>query len=73
MEYTIVCPRCKKEIVNNAVVADAAKREGSAAQMILCECGERISYWQIADQLRVQNTFGSKFKKWVGSLTGSHN
>jgi hypothetical protein len=68
MENQIVCPHCKKTISNNPVIEDAAKGEGSDSQTITCDCGERITYWQITAQLREQKTTGRKFKNWVGSL-----
>jgi hypothetical protein len=71
MENQILCPHCSKKITNNPILDQAAKGEGSASQSILCDCGERITYWQITAQLRDQKTFGQKFQNWVRSL--SHN
>ena len=49
METYIVCPNCKKTITQNAVVDSAAIDEGQglANQYVTCDCGEKISYWQI--------------------------
>jgi len=63
MDNQITCPNCKRIIANNPVIEDAAKRQGSDRQSITCECGERITYWQIADQLRKQKTLGTKIQK----------
>ena len=73
MEYQIVCPHCKKTISNNPVIDDASKGEGSAGQSIVCDCGERISYWQITAQLRAQQTISRRFKNWVGTFSHSHS
>ena len=71
MENQIVCPNCKKSISNNLIIDDAVKGEGSNTQSIYCDCGERITYWQITAQLRGQKTFGWKFQNWLRTL--SHN
>jgi hypothetical protein len=68
MENQIVCPHCKKTISNNSIIEEAAKGEGSDSQSIICDCGERITYWQITAQLREQKTVGRKFKNWVRSI-----
>ena len=64
MENQINCPNCKRIIANNPIIEDAAKRQGSDIQSMTCECGERITYWQITEQLRRQKSFGSK----IGNL-----
>jgi hypothetical protein len=69
MENQIVCPRCKKTISNLPIIDDAAKNEGSNKQTLLCECGERLTYWQVRAQLREQKTFGVRFQNWIRSLT----
>lgn len=71
MENLIVCPQCKKTISNNSIIDDAAKGKGSDTQFMICDCGERITYWQITAQLRDQKTIGRRFQNWVRSL--SHN
>jgi hypothetical protein len=71
MENQIVCPKCSKVIINNAIVNEAAKGEGADTQSVMCECGERITYWQITAQLRDQKTFGQKFQGWFRTLTHS--
>ncbi len=72
MENQIVCPKCKKAFTNNAIVDTAAKGEGGTdTQSIMCDCGERITYWQITAQLRDQKTFGYKFQNWFRNLTHS--
>ena len=62
MENQITCPNCKRILANNAIIEDAAKRLGSDRQSITCECGERITYWQIAEQLRKQVSLGTKIQ-----------
>lgn len=71
MENQIVCPHCKKVIANTPIINDAANGEGSDTQFMICDCGERLSYWQITAQLRKQKTFGQRFQNWVRSLSQS--
>lgn len=71
MENQIVCPHCKRTISNNSIIDDAAKRTGSDTQSLICECGEKITYWQITAQLRDQKKIGWKFQNWVRTL--AHN
>jgi hypothetical protein len=71
MENQIACPNCKKTISNKPIIDEAAKGEGSHAQSMVCDCGERISYWSITAQLRDQKTIGSRFQKWIQSLSQS--
>jgi len=71
MENQIVCPHCKKTITNNPIIDDAVKGEGSDTQFILCDCGEKITYWQITAQLRNQKKFGQRFQNWVRTLSHS--
>ena len=64
MENQITCPHCKRIIANNPIIEDAAKRQGSDTQAITCECGERITYWEIAEQLRNQKKLGTRIQHW---------
>lgn len=73
MGNQIVCPHCQKTISNNSIIDDAAKGEGSAAQSILCDCGEKITYWQTTAQLRDQKTMLWRFKNWIQTLSHSRN
>ncbi len=69
MGNQIVCQNCNATISNNSVIDEAATGTGSSAQAISCECGERITYWQITSQLREQKTTGQRFKNWVRSIS----
>jgi hypothetical protein len=71
MENQIVCPNCGKTVPNNAMIEDAIKGVGSDTQSMNCECGERITYWNMTAQLRDQKTIGRRFRNWVRSLTHS--
>ena len=73
MENTIVCPQCKKTITESPIVEAAAKGEGDQKQSVICDCGERITYWQITAQLRDQKTMGWRFKNWVWRLSHSQS
>lgn len=68
MENQVVCPKCKKPVTDTALIRDALNGEGSASQSITCDCGERITYWQITAQLRSHKTNGYRFKNWIRSL-----
>ena len=71
MGNQIVCPHCKQTITNNSIIDDAAKGEGSDTQSFICDCGERITYWQITAQLRGQKTISRRFQNWVQTLSHS--
>jgi hypothetical protein len=71
MENQIVCPHCKKTISSNSIIEDAAKGTGSDTQSVTCDCGEKITYWQITAQLRDQKTLGWRFQNWVRTLSHS--
>jgi hypothetical protein len=68
MNNQIVCPHCGKKISNNSVIDDAANGKGSDEQFLICDCGERITYWQIDSQLREQNSFQKKLSNWFAAL-----
>ncbi len=68
MENQITCPKCKKTITNDLIIEDAAKGEGSNKRWITCDCGERITYWQITAQLRDQKKPGRRIQKWFDGL-----
>ncbi|MDL1942418.1 hypothetical protein FBQ99_08735 [Chloroflexi bacterium CFX2] len=71
MENQITCPSCHIKISDKPIIDDAAKGIGSDTQFLICECGERITYWQITAQLREQKTFWTKILKWFrGSSKG---
>ena len=73
MDNYVVCPHCKRTLTNNPVIDDAAKSQGAASQSILCECGERISYWQITAQLRAHTPLAGDFRTGVGTFSHSHS
>ena len=68
MVNQIECPHCKKVISNNSIIDDVARGSGSDTQSLVCECGERITYWQIDEQLRKQKTFSKKFQNGLQNL-----
>jgi hypothetical protein len=73
MANQIVCPHCNKTITNNAIIDDAEAGKGMDTRSILCDCGERITYWQITAQLRDQRTIGRRFQKWVRAFSNSRS
>ena len=70
MENQITCPQCKRTITNNPVVDSAARGEDHAmgSEYVICECGERISFWAITAQLRDQKSFGRKIQNWFHAI-----
>jgi len=69
MENQITCPNCKKIISNTSIIDEAAKGVGSDTQSIVCDCGERITYWQITAQLRNQKKPMARFRNWLHSFS----
>ena len=71
MENQITCPNCKRTISNNPVIDSAAKGEDHVmgSEYVICECGERISFWAITAQLRDQKKPGEKVRNWFHSLS----
>jgi len=65
MENYIICPNCHKTIINDPLIEAAARKEGSGARAITCDCGERITFWAITAQLRKQKTRGRRFQNWL--------
>jgi len=70
MENQITCPDCRRTISNNPIIDSAAKGEDHAlgSEFVICECGERISFWAITAQLREQKKPVERFRNWVRSL-----
>ena len=66
---TIVCPHCGKSLSGNPIIDAAANGTGVNTQFVLCDCGERITYWQITALLRDQKTVGRRLQNWFQSLT----
>jgi hypothetical protein len=71
MENRITCPACKRTISNNPVVDSAARGENHTmgSEFVICECGERISFWAITAQLREQRKPVARFQNWLDSLS----
>ena len=71
MENQITCPACKRTITNNPVIDSAAKGEGHTmgSEYVICECGERISFWAITAQLRDQKQPVAKVLNWFRSFS----
>ena len=68
METEITCPNCHRKISGSPVIEEAAKGVGSDTQFLICECGERISYWQITALLRKQKTSANKIQSFFQSF-----
>jgi hypothetical protein len=72
MDNEISCPNCQRKITRNPIIEEAAKGEGSDNQFLICECGERITYWQITAQLRNQEKISAKIQTWLDGLLKHH-
>jgi hypothetical protein len=62
MENQITCPHCKRTISNNPVIESAVKGENLGSTFLICECGEKITYWAITAQLRDQKSWDGDSK-----------
>jgi len=69
MGNQITCPHCQKTISNDPLIEAAATGAGQTSQFILCECGEKLSFWAITAQLGEQKTLGWKVQNWVRTLS----
>jgi hypothetical protein len=71
MEHQITCPQCQRIITNNPVVDSAAKGEDHTfgSEYVICECGERISFWTITALLRDQKKPVAKLLNWFRSFS----
>jgi RNase P subunit RPR2 len=69
MERKVVCPSCQRVLPDSDVISDANKGEGSYLRQVVCECGEKITYWQIKALIRSQETFKWRFQNWIRSLS----
>jgi len=67
MENHITCPNCKRTIMNNPVIDSAFKGEDHkmGSEYVICECGERISFWAITAQLRDQKKPVERVLNWI--------
>jgi hypothetical protein len=68
MENQIVCPSCRKAFLDSEIIRDAAAGKGPFKRHMMCECGEKITYWQITAQLRDHHTLVWRFRNWIKSL-----
>jgi hypothetical protein len=72
METEITCPNCQRKISGNPITEEAAKGIGADTQFLICECGERITYWQITALLRKQKTSANKIQSFFQGIFMSH-
>lgn len=68
MENQITCPHCKKTIANHPVIESAVKEEDLGSTFLICDCGEKITYWAITAQLRDQKKPVARILKWARSF-----
>jgi RNase P subunit RPR2 len=71
MENQIICPHCKKTISNDPVIESAVKGEDRGSTYIICDCGEKITFWAITAQLRDQKKPVARILHWFRSLSKS--
>jgi hypothetical protein len=57
--------------MKDPLIDAAAKGEDHSlgSQYIVCECGERISFWMITSQLRDQKKPVERFLKWFRNIS----
>lgn len=67
-QITITCPHCGKTYTDDPIITDAVTGAGDASRFIMCECGERITFWAITAQLREEKKFGPRFSHWLKAL-----
>lgn len=73
MNNQITCPKCKRTILISDAISAEAKGEGVFSRKLICECGEKISYWGIATQLHKHKRMIWKIQNWIRSLSHSRN
>lgn len=65
----IKCQHCGKVVAADApLIALARSGKGKSSQFITCECGEKITFWNITAQLREQNKPWHKLIVWFQGL-----
>ena len=72
MENHITCPHCKKMISNDPVIESAVKGENLGSTFIICDCGEKITFWAITAQLRDQKKLGRRIQNLFHSFATGH-
>lgn len=68
MEAQIKCPHCDKIILDDQVVDATINGTGRGSDYMVCDCGERITYWGMTAQLRNQKKLGIRAQNWFHSL-----
>jgi hypothetical protein len=68
MANQIICPHCKKTIANDPVIESAVKGEDLGSTFLVCDCGEKITYWAITAQLRDQKKPVARILNWFRGL-----
>lgn len=61
----IQCPNCKRTISNNPIIDDAESGKGLDWRILLCECGEKLNYWQISALLREQRSIRRRLQVFL--------
>jgi hypothetical protein len=69
MASQIVCPNCKRTISGSPILEDAESGKGLDARILLCECGEKLNYWQISSLLREQRTVRRRLQVFLGKFS----
>lgn len=44
MENHITCPNCKKTIMNDPIIDQAAEGKDLGSTFVTCDCGEKITF-----------------------------
>jgi hypothetical protein len=72
MGNQITCPHCNRTISNNPVIDSAAMGEDKGSTFLICQCGEKITFWAITAQLRDQKKPVARIKKWFHKHAQAH-
>jgi hypothetical protein len=65
MENKLKCPNCNIALPNSPVLEAAVNNSGYGIDIVMCECGEKLTYWDITDQLKKQKKRSWKIKNWM--------
>jgi len=69
MENQIVCPNCHKTLPTDPLIEAAARKDYTESGSLICDCGERITFWNMTAQFRKQKTLKFRLQAWLRSVS----
>jgi hypothetical protein len=72
-QVAIICPSCKTTITNHPLIESAVTGKGQTSEFLVCECGQKLTFWAITAQLRDQQKFGTKVNNWFKARFSGRN